>query len=505
MLEHIMESTKKRAKIAKKNDCPLLRILNEDSLRQVLLRTCASDHEALRHTCSELTRVLDSDPFRRERIHNEWAEVEVTLVEDETSSDAEESVISDSEIHGLPSGSVLQRDFCVKVDGKKAGNASVTLIRRNTDIFHEICDAISQDLQHVSCRFFDTRGRLRVASVKEAIDSQPFRNKEFLYIDKFKWDRAIDGDSKNTWLGATAIRSLLLQESRLHGNWTVAIYIPEAEGHYDDEDRSTSVDSKERNRGEALETLCEEDQLLKRDEWQKRLLDLTELDMQPFFRAGFRQVKETVGKSNCYYVFAVPAFLESSMLSSEETAAIEVLRKPDITCKPPTGVNMMFLRFIRTTCAKRRALNEKIKNALPTELQLDRATENYLRNSEQFRQFEETKANLAARRAELAPIVEWLSDTDDSDLRKRDAHRMFQESSRGLQEIERNLLQVRQGANGAARLALQESAAAVITEMEVELTALTSKVRTETTRFRDEWHHFERFECRSRVRINPGC
>jgi hypothetical protein len=215
-----MESPKKCAKVATNNDnneqdCPLLRILDEDSLRQVLLRACASDHEALRKTCLELSRVLDSDHFRRERIQNEWAEIEVTLVvENEISRSEDEdeggSVVSDSSLYGMPSGTVLRRDFCIKVNGKKAGDGLVTLISRNTNRVHKVCNAISQDLQDVSCLFFDARGRPRVASVKGAIDSQPCRNKGFLYIDKVKWHRAIDCDSKSTWLGATAIRSLPL-------------------------------------------------------------------------------------------------------------------------------------------------------------------------------------------------------------------------------------------------------------------------------------------------------
>jgi hypothetical protein len=487
-----MESPKKRAKIVKNNNAPLFGILDEDSLRQVLLRTCASDHEALRKACPELSRVLDSDNFHRERIQNEWAEVEVALVEDETSSEDEGSVVSDSALYGAPSGTVLKREFCINVDGKKAGDGSVTLISRNTNRFHEICDAISQDLQVVSCCFFDTRGGPRVTSVKDAIDSQPAnRDKGFLYIHKFMWDRAIDRDSKSAWLGATAIRSLLLKESRLRGNWTVAIYIPEAEGYYEEEDLSTSFDIEAMDRGEAFgfgeedqRTRCAEDQRT-RDEWQKRLLDLMELDMQQFFLAGFRQVKETVRKSNCYYVFAVPAFLESPMLSSEETAAVEVLRKPaDITLKPPTGVNNVFLDFIKRTCSEHQALKDKIKNAPPTDDTVTRTTENYRRNSEEFRQIEAMNDVMKEQiNARLAKMKEWLSNTDDSDPRGRDIHQMVQESEAAIQEMER----VRQEATkDIVRRALQEGAVAVIAESEAKLTAITSKVRSETSRFRGD-------------------
>jgi hypothetical protein len=78
-----------------------------------------------------------------ERSRTEWAEVQTLANEG----------VEDSEYGYVQTGRT------VVVDGKKEGTVSITLVpRRNTFIFHEICNAASAELQETGCLFCDTRG-----------------------------------------------------------------------------------------------------------------------------------------------------------------------------------------------------------------------------------------------------------------------------------------------------------------------------------------------------------
>jgi hypothetical protein len=469
----------------------LLTILDEDSLRQVLLRTCASDHFALQCTCRQLSSVLNSGPFRKERVESEWAEVKAALLEVSRSDDDD----SDSEIYGAPSGSVLQREFRVQVDGRQAGSGNVTLVSRSTNYFHEICDNISTDLQSVGCLLFDTRGRPRVASFKKAIDSQPDNHKGLLYINDFKWD-PVDYYRENSWLSATAIRLLLLRDTCLRNNWSVAIYIPDRESHLTDEDRQTSRDIQSMNRagvrlGSVLhdvtgdswqECLKNDEEQQKRDDWEKRCLYLAERDMKPFLRAGFRQVKETALKTIYYQVFAVPAFLESPIILSEETIATEMIKRP----RPTKGVNKKFLDFIRDACSSRRRLNDTLQNAPPSEEQVNRFTDLLIMSNSRMWETVRPNGTVDKARAAVESLREQLMIMNDCDPLYQVVQEHIQTSTDLVHEMERTSVEMRANVEETVRLQLQLQASTVTAETEVELAALTSKIRTGTKRFVDE-------------------
>jgi hypothetical protein len=58
----------------------LLTDLDEDILRAILVRTCASDHEALRQTCQRIRHTMDSFAFRKERCELGFAEVRCEIL-----------------------------------------------------------------------------------------------------------------------------------------------------------------------------------------------------------------------------------------------------------------------------------------------------------------------------------------------------------------------------------------------------------------------------------------
>ena len=156
--------------------------LDQDAFQQVLLRTRAADHSALRLTCRRFQQTLDSPLFRNQRAVTEWAEVKaIPLTARENYEEAHDDDDDDpndssffrenySDLGYVAYPGVVRNDIRLIVDGKKAGRASFTLVnRRNTRDFHSACDAISSDLQATGCEFFDNKGRPRVASVQEAM------------------------------------------------------------------------------------------------------------------------------------------------------------------------------------------------------------------------------------------------------------------------------------------------------------------------------------------------
>lgn len=163
----------------------LLDSLHDDVLRAVLLRTSAADHLHLRLACHQIHDILDSPEYRTERSRTGWAEVHTSISGTQEDFDEEYGYV--------------QNRGTIVVDGKKGGEVTYTLVpRKKTTIFHEVCDAISDEMQETGCTFCDTRGRPRLTSVKEAIKNNDTKG-YFLYIATFE----LESDYRSsTWVGA---------------------------------------------------------------------------------------------------------------------------------------------------------------------------------------------------------------------------------------------------------------------------------------------------------------
>ena len=207
----------------------LLLNLDPDALRAVLLRTCAADHANLRLTCSKVRDVLDSPIFWQERCESDYAEVKTVLMtplEDYTRNVDDTRVDEEIEMMREDDGDRYFRenyddfgfrdpDFFYRrnrarifVDGKKAGLTGFTILLRRSspNSIHEIADLISLGLQEITTKFFDRKGRPRLASLKQALGTQDTRDAGFLYINNFHLK---DPAYRTTSLvGAKALRSL---------------------------------------------------------------------------------------------------------------------------------------------------------------------------------------------------------------------------------------------------------------------------------------------------------
>jgi hypothetical protein len=395
----------------KNKNSSILTLLDDNSLLQVLLRTHCEDHSALRNTCRRFCGIVDSHLFRQQRAQQEWAQVEVRVLtarelykkwtsDNDEDDDDDENPDDDSYFHDnynelgyIPAEGAVQNEFGIFVDGKPAGNGKFTLLQRNKNShvnFHATCDAISQDLQATGCLFFDSRGRPRLASVKEAMKmtlvdggggkTPTISNRQqkdyFMYLESFQLNPEHRGDNgSTTWIGAQAIRSLLLDSPLLQDKWSVVIYMGDARANFTDDDEKRSMDQQEDFLAMVSGDHDDLDQTeLQQQEadWKERLHNLAKDDLRPFLRSGFQQAVDSVNHSDCFYIFAVPAFLRSGrpMLSHKEALAVKIVDKKDLsssTSSSSSSVEIMsgkdskLLSFMMRSCAKRSVLCETIR------------------------------------------------------------------------------------------------------------------------------------------------
>jgi hypothetical protein len=324
-----------------------------------------------------------------ERSRTEWAEVQ--------------TIRPDTDVYEDQEYGYVETGRTVVVDGKKAGAVSITLVpRRNTSIFHEICDAASDELREMGCLFCDTRGRPRLASVKEAMKNNDTKG-WFLYINTFE----LEPDYRtSTWVGAMALRSLLT-DRHLATSWSLAAYIPTGTTHFSQEESTKHdiVNRKRRRsaRGRNRSLVRDPAEIQDEEEGVRHLNELKKQDMRQFLRAGFHQAKETVFDGGWYHVFCVPTFLENPIMSHEEALSIEIAeKKPPV--KKPTGISQELLQFMISSCSKRRELTASLRGLTKP-----------LRERYEFR---ETFEGLDQQRSEMQQLIQAC---DASEERRRRA------------------------------------------------------------------------------------
>ena len=118
--------------------------LNNDALRAVLVRTCASDHLNLHLTCRQIHTVMNSPEFRQERCETGFAQVNVKIlspfehyqeqmgIEDTVETDFSFQERYDDFGYRDPDYGYQENEARIHVDGKLAGMASFVLLPRLT-------------------------------------------------------------------------------------------------------------------------------------------------------------------------------------------------------------------------------------------------------------------------------------------------------------------------------------------------------------------------------------
>lgn len=341
---------------------------NEDALLHFLVRTPAADHGALKCVCKIFQRILNSKEFRRERMLSEWAEVDAK-VPSYGGRDLAVSTFGESLDMGiLCYPGILKNESKIFVDGKPAGSFELIFASRrgfggpvngNDVDFHDLCNDVDdlETLGDVGRLFFDDRARPILQSVKDALKGKDSRKNYMVYISKFELDKEY---RQHTWVGACALRQVL-QQRLLQGKWSIAIYIGNCARQFLSDENSglqkRREDLEEANHKRAL-TAEETDEKMELD---KKLEPLEILDLRQFLRAGFRQPKEAVLRSDSFHAFCVPDFLEQDpMLTHQEAELLPIIRKPRPPSEPPTGINATLQADISLACKTYQYLNRQL-------------------------------------------------------------------------------------------------------------------------------------------------
>lgn len=313
---------------------------HEMAWRDVLLRTNAEDHPALRCVCRRFRSVLEADEFRRDRMITEYAQVEARLqtrdeLINQSRQDCHDGYDSMDESDFLPLGQVhdgepglLTNRVRITVDGKEAGSAGVVFVRCGKPYFYELCDMYSLDLEVVGALFFNQKDiPTALSSVKEnGVKSTEY----FVYISTFFLQKEY---RQHTWVGAQVLRDFLTRDT-VRGKWSTCIYLADAKGQVMSQDDETAlVELDQMNRDDRYRDVqadgasADQVDMKRREEQLKMTFDrLCQLDVRSFLRCGFQQAPEPAHKSKCIYVFCFPRFLERAMPSHTETITLPLTK-----------------------------------------------------------------------------------------------------------------------------------------------------------------------------------
>jgi len=198
----------------------------------------------------------------------------------------------------------------ILVGGQKAGSFSAHLVDRQRagSLFHEACDAESQELQEFGCLLFSSKGAPRYPALKS--DTSVARG-GYIYIDTFclNAEHRVDGA---TDVGAAAIRALL-SLPELAGRWTVASYIADSMAVLSAEEK-TAEDERQRAyfRGAPAETVKEK---------SSRIAGVharMAKDARQFLRAGFAEVAHKEGG----WLYLTARMMRSPPMTHAEALAV---------------------------------------------------------------------------------------------------------------------------------------------------------------------------------------
>ena len=344
--------------------------LNDDVLRAVLVRSRGRDLANVCLTCHRFNTMVNSPMFRQERCEQGVAEV---IVKIPSPFELYQSSYRDED--GPPSreDSFFQRNYDdfgfrdktfgyqenkarIYIDGKLAGRSTFILLPRD-DLrfnFHEMCDAVSQELQETGCAFFDRNARPRLQSVKDALTTNN-KKKPFLYIKTFDLTKPEYRTISTT--GAKALYKLLT-DTKLKGMYSVAVYIPDARSQFTRQDRDwehnySNMVVARRNQGEPSQA---------EKAFSSHFDTLAKVDMRQFLQAGFQQATELVMDHNCYFLFAVPEFLEKPILTHEEAMAVTIVERPSERDKSDDEKKL--LELMKQHCSERKHINESIQELM---------------------------------------------------------------------------------------------------------------------------------------------
>jgi len=331
-------------------------MLDDDSLRAVFVRTCASDHNSLRQTCKRFLKIINTFEFRLERSDLGYAEVQGVkfspIKQYKIESDVDNNNIDDDS----PIKPLCKQDtefqtmydkfgrigdygdhemdyFEVFVDGKRIvlKEFTVYLLPRNPLVpFFEMCDSLDKNLQELSLLCFNNRGEFRIPCLENAVFNEDKR--PLLYISEFQLP--YEYRSSTSTVGPLIIQHLL--NKTLCGCWSIAMYIPHYTAHFtkQEQDQYPEICNMYRRHQDKNQPPLSKSEFQNCMDWQHRFEELTSQDTRQFFRAGFRQItdKLVVEDTTGPYSFVTPLryinhkVFSQPILSEQEALEIKIMK-----------------------------------------------------------------------------------------------------------------------------------------------------------------------------------
>ena len=218
------------------------------------------------------------------------------------------------------------------------------------------CDAVSQDLQDVSCRFFDADGDIVCGDVLAADDrTWESDGNALIYIDSLRIDEAHRSGSDTTRVGYQALNALFALP-QLAGRWKLAVYIPEAAAVLTAAQRAVYDAEMVRGRNNSLAQMMGKPEIsAPSGQAQLNLEELAKVDARQFIRTGFKQKKKDAAGATCLYFFITQHMLESTQagrpMDHAAACATAVVGKAPPARPPPAGLDAELLLTFSRCCA----------------------------------------------------------------------------------------------------------------------------------------------------------
>jgi len=412
--------------------------LPTDVLISILCRSPASDHTSLRNTCKSFRTTIDSAAYKGERATSGWAEVSTHLVsgselyDRENPNGPEDVSLSDGDVdedateeeraaalrwkiagnrleeiieYGYSSElGYIDQDYGyhditvdVVVDGERCGSIDLVLLPRGVHHnypFHDAADAHSSELQMVGVRLFDSVGRLKVRSIKNAeLISGEAGKGGFLHIKTVRINEAYQPmDCTN--IVSEAVRSALSQP-KLGGKWTLVSAISDYQVYMTKKEMEFKRKIRYGEGGNAEE----------KERADKRFWECALLDTKTLLRVGFKQIAETVSqKQNPYWLFALPSFLNDPIKSFEEVNQMALIEPPDLPPEP-IGADGEILQATSNYCIAMRQILDMVRTM---KLDLDKTEQNSSGDlAEMERQFAEARTSIEEGKPDTLSDERW--------------------------------------------------------------------------------------------------
>lgn len=267
----------------------------------------------------------------------------------------------------------------------------------------------------------DRRGRSKVRSIKNADTDGKAKRGGFLHVKSVRIRRQAYKSGDNTNIVARAVRAAL-KVPELHEKWTLATAWCDPMTYATNE-----LERKRRDitRGSwGMEVDITEEQAEQNKKVINRWNECIDLDARTFLRAGYKQIMEVFGKGENPWLFALPEFLDTPLLSHEDAMGIHLRVWPTNLPPSPSGVDEKLFNAVK------KALNSMSYHPVDTnaiELSMRKEDEIMERSISEFNQSEasivelqqgheealrelaEAEALISTKRADLDPARSQLA------------------------------------------------------------------------------------------------